>query len=144
MAGEDSAASGHRTAPHTADLRIEAWAPTREGCVAEAMIGLVDAFADRAGVPPIGERAADIGPAADPDLLVAALDEVIYRLDVAGELVLAADVTAGDGGRLRLRMTVGDAGRAEPVGAVPKAVSLHGLRLAEDSGAWTCAVTVDV
>ncbi|GAA4078605.1 MULTISPECIES: archease [Actinomadura] len=144
MAGETNAASGHRTVPHTADLRIEAWAPTREGCVAEAVAGLVDAFADRAGVPPLGEREAEVGPAADADLLVAALDEVIYRLDVAGELVLAADVTARDGDRLRLRLTVGDVSRAEGTGAVPKAISLHGLRFAEDSGTWACAVTVDV
>ncbi|GAA4136238.1 archease [Actinomadura keratinilytica] len=144
MAGETNAASGHRTAPHTADLRIEAWAPTREGCVAEAVAGLVDAFADRSKVPPLGVREAEIGPAADADLLVAALDEVIYRLDAAGELVLAADVAARDGDRLRLRLTVGDARRAEATGAVPKAASLHGLSFAERHGTWACAVTVDV
>ena len=36
---------GHRTVPHTADLRVEAWAPTREECLAEAVRGLVDSFA---------------------------------------------------------------------------------------------------
>ena len=84
------------------------------------------------------------GHYADRRLLVAALDEVIYRLDAAGELVLAADVAARDGDRLRLRLTVGDARRAEATGAVPKAASLHGLSFAERHGTWACAVTVDV
>ena len=39
------AGRGHRTVPHTADLRVEAWAPTREACLAEAVRGLVDRFA---------------------------------------------------------------------------------------------------
>jgi hypothetical protein len=38
--------TGHRTLPHTADIRIEAWAPGREQCIAEAVRGMVDTFAD--------------------------------------------------------------------------------------------------
>lgn len=37
---------GHRTVPHTADLRIEAWAPTAELCIAEAVRAMVWGFAD--------------------------------------------------------------------------------------------------
>ena len=48
------AGRGHRTVPHTADLRIEAWAPTREECLAEAVRGLVDSFAVVAPQPPQG------------------------------------------------------------------------------------------
>jgi SHS2 domain-containing protein len=44
--------AGHRTVPHTADLRIEAWAATREECLAEAVRGLVGSFAAVAGVQP--------------------------------------------------------------------------------------------
>ncbi len=35
---------GHRTVPHTADLRIEAWAPTRDGCIRQAVLGTVESF----------------------------------------------------------------------------------------------------
>jgi hypothetical protein len=35
--------SSHRSVPHTADALIEAWAPSREQCVAEAV--------DRGGCP---------------------------------------------------------------------------------------------
>ena len=31
--------------PHTADLRIEAWALTRDGCVKPAALGTVESFA---------------------------------------------------------------------------------------------------
>ncbi len=40
---------GHRNVPHTADLRIEAWGPTREDCIAEALRGLVESFAEMHG-----------------------------------------------------------------------------------------------
>ena len=33
---------GHRSVPHTADLRIEAWAPTRDGCIRQAVLGAVE------------------------------------------------------------------------------------------------------
>jgi SHS2 domain-containing protein len=36
--------SGHRSVPHTADLRIEAWAPTRDGCIRQAVLGTVASF----------------------------------------------------------------------------------------------------
>lgn len=32
--------------PHTADLRIEAWAPTRDGCIRQAVLGTVESFLD--------------------------------------------------------------------------------------------------
>jgi hypothetical protein len=34
-------AAGHRGVPHTADLRIEAWAPSRDGCIRQAVLGTV-------------------------------------------------------------------------------------------------------
>ena len=37
---------------YEADLRIEAWAPTREGCLAETVRGLVSSFANVAGAAP--------------------------------------------------------------------------------------------
>ena len=44
--------AGHRTVPHTADLRIEAWAVTCEECLAEALRGLVGSFAAVVGRQP--------------------------------------------------------------------------------------------
>ena len=46
------AAQGYRTVPHTADLRIEAWAESRDECVAEALRGLIASFADISDMRP--------------------------------------------------------------------------------------------
>jgi SHS2 domain-containing protein len=139
------AGQGHRTVPHTADLRIEAWAPTREECLAEAVRGLVDSFVDAAGVRPRRTAGRHLAAGSDEDLLVAVIDEVIYRLDADGEVPVAVAVQrVGDGG-IDLVVSLADVDTVEIVGAAPKAASLHELRCAPDpAGQWACSVTVDV
>ncbi|MFI7428017.1 archease [Micromonospora sp. NPDC049836] len=135
---------GHRNVPHTADVRFEAWAPDREGCVAEAVTALVDSFVDATGVTPEAETGYRAPPADDPDLLVAVLDEVIFRLDTEGAVPLATEVRpAGDGGLL-VRWQVASTDAVQAIGAVPKAVALHELRFGRDDAGWSCAVTLDV
>lgn len=130
--------------PHTADVRIEAWAPDREGCVAEAVTALVDTFVDATGVAPEAETTHRVPPGDDPDLLAGVLDEVIFRLDTEGKIPLATQVLpAGDGGLL-VRWRVAGTDTVEAIGAVPKAVSLHELRFGPDGAGWSCAVTLDV
>jgi protein archease len=136
---------GHRTVPHTADLRIEAWAPTREECLAEALRGLVDSFAAVAGVPPLRTARRHLAADSDEDLLVAAVDEVIYRLDADGVIPVTVEVTRAHDGGVDLVLSLADIGEVETVGAAPKAASLNDLRCAADpAGRWSCGVTVDV
>ncbi|MFB6392882.1 archease [Polymorphospora lycopeni] len=134
---------GHRSVPHTADVRVEAWAPARERCVAEAVAGLVGSFAEVPADSAGQTVEFRVDPGTDEDMLVAVLDEVIFRMDTEGRLPASADVAAVDGGfEVRLRMA--DPDRIEVVGAVPKAVSLHELRFAPGADGWSCAVTLDV
>ncbi|TWJ29133.1 SHS2 domain-containing protein [Micromonospora sagamiensis] len=128
--------------PHTADVRVEAWAPTREECVAEAVAALVECFADPGGAAPTGTGGFDVPAGRDEDLLVGVLDEVVFRLETEGTLPVATEVS-GDGG-LRVRWRTVGTDAVELVGAVPKAVSLHGLRFDRDATGWSCAVTLDV
>jgi SHS2 domain-containing protein len=131
--------------PHTADLRIEAWGPTREVCIAEAVRGLVESFADvsDAGCHHAIERHLTAG--ADADLLAAAIEEVIYRLDTGGEIPVAVEVGRSADGGIDLALRVVDASTVEIIGATPKAASLSGLACAPDApGEWSCAVTIDV
>ncbi|MFI7519619.1 archease [Micromonospora globbae] len=141
---EQPAERGHRCVPHTADVRIEAWAPTREDCVAEAVTALVETFTDTAGARPGAEREFAAPAGDDADLLVSVLDEVIFRMDTADELPLTTEVTDDGSGGLRVRWRVTGTADVELVGAVPKAVSLHELRFGPDTGGWSCAVTLDV
>ncbi|TDC37113.1 archease [Micromonospora sp. 15K316] len=141
---EQPAQRGHRCVPHTADVRIEAWAPTREECVAEAVTALVETFTDTAGARPGPEREYETPPGENEDLLVTVLDEVIFRMETADELPLTTDVTEEGRGGLRVRWRVTGTDGVELIGAVPKAVSLHELRFGPDGGGWSCAVTLDV
>jgi SHS2 domain-containing protein len=136
---------GHRSVPHTADLRIEAWGPTREECIAEALRGLVETFAE---VRELGHRRASerhLTAGSDADLLAAAVEEVIYGVDTGGEIPAAVEVRRAPDGGIDLTLRVVDAGTVEIIGAAPKAASFSGLICAAAaSGRWSCAVTVDV
>ena len=138
------AAQGYRTVPHTADLRIEAWAESRDECVAEALRGLIASFADISDVQParVLERLMTAG--SDADLLAAAADEVIYILDVEGEIPVSVQVRpAGTG--IVVVLALARAKAAEITGAVPKAVSFYGLRCELDAtGRWSASMTIDV
>jgi predicted alpha-1,2-mannosidase len=135
--------SGRRALPHTADLRIEAWAPTREQCIAEAVQGVVESFADTSTCAETSTRESHVTGDRDEDLLAWVLDEVIYRMETAGEIPAGVQVSAAEGGVL-VGFVMTDVQSARTVGAVPKAVAPHELRLACGPTGWTCSVTLDV
>ena len=139
------AGQGHRIGPQMADLRVEAWAPTREACLAEAVRGLVDSFAVVAGARPYRTAERHLTADSDADLLVAVMDEIIYWLDAGGEVPVSVAVRrAGDGG-VDLALSLAGVDSTEITGAAPKAASLHELRCAPDEdGQWSCSVTIDV
>ncbi|MDT0317262.1 MULTISPECIES: archease [unclassified Streptomyces] len=135
---------GHRGVPHTADLRVSAWGPTREECLTQAVRGVVESFADpSSGARAPRRRHTEIHADDDPELLVALMDDVVYRLDTAGEVPVDVDLDPIPGG-LRVAYRMADADDLEPVGAAPKAVTLHDLALGRGPAGWTCSVTLDV
>jgi SHS2 domain-containing protein len=138
------AGQGYRTVPHTADLRIEAWAQSRNECVTEALRGLIASFADISEVQParILERLMTAG--SDADLLAAAADEVIYILDAEGEIPVSVQVRPAGAG-IVVVLALARAECVEITGAVPKAVSFHELRCEPDpTGRWSASMTIDV
>ena len=143
---------GHRTVPHTADLRIEAWAGSCEECVAEALRGLIDSVADVRGA--VATRAAEceltgVSPA---DLLASAAEEIIYILDTAGQVPVSVQVRPAGHPRqqqpaasIAVTLELANASAVEFVGAAPKGVSFHRLACEPDaSGRWSATMTVDV
>ncbi len=136
---------GHRSVPHTADLRIEAWGPTREDCIAEAVRGLVESFAGLSATAQQRSVMCHLEAGGDADLLAAAVEEVIYHLDTDGLIPAGVQASQAADGGIDLVLRGVDAATAEIIGAVPKAASLSGLTCAPDaSGRWLCAVTIDV
>ncbi|MFW6091079.1 MAG: archease [Actinomycetota bacterium] len=137
------ASQGHKVVSHTADVRVEAWGPSREVCIAEAVLGMVEAFVDTESLHPDSVRYRRLDETDNEDLLIGVLDEVIYLLDT--EEVVPVDVELEpDGNGIEVRFAVVDAGGALQTGAVPKGVSFHGLRFGPGAGGWSCSVVVDV
>ncbi|MFF4603236.1 archease [Streptomyces sp. NPDC001339] len=134
---------GHRSVPHTADLRVEAWGPTREVCLAQAVRGVCESFLDLAGAVGVRRRDVVIRADTDEDLLVALLEEVVYWLDTQNEAPVEAELTAVRGG-LRAGLSMADVGALPVTGAAPKAVTLHELTFARGPDGWHCSVTLDV
>lgn len=143
MTGRRRGAAGHRTLPHTADLIVEAWGPTRVACLAQAVRGLVAAFADVAGVTATGSVAVAVAGADDEQLLVRLLEEVVYAVEVGGVVPVDVRLEERDGG-LAGALQVAPVEAVEVVGPIPKAVTWHGLRVGRDADGWSCRVTVDV
>jgi SHS2 domain-containing protein len=136
--------SGHRLMPHTADLTVTSWAPSREECLVEAVHGLVDSFADTGGVGPVRRVPFSCSAGPDTEVLVRLLEEVIYLLDTADVVPVHVVAARSSGGGLTGHFDVADRGAVRPVGPAPKAVTRHHLSLASDAGTWRCSVTVDV
>jgi SHS2 domain-containing protein len=136
-------ASGHRTLPHTADLALEAWAPTRTGCIAEAVQALVESFADvRAAIPDQAVTRC-YQEATGQDLLVGVLNDVIYQAEVHSRVPVDVSVT-DPAGTVDVRFAAAPLDQVEVTGPLPKAVTLHELSFARVDGQWRCHVTVDI
>lgn len=81
----------------------------------------------------------------DADLVAAAVEEVIYSLDTRSEIPVAVAARRAVDGGIDLTLHLAGLDQVEITGAVPKAAALSGLRCGrEESGRWSCAVTIDV
>ncbi|GLX02743.1 archease [Microtetraspora sp. NBRC 16547] len=138
---------GHRAVPHTADIALEAWADSREECLAEAVLALVETFADFGEAVPDDSVMIALAEETDEELLVTLLDEVVYLVEVAGRVAVDVSVDERTGvteGQVEMRLATVPVETVVQVGALPKAVTLHGLRFGREAGMWHAHVVVDV
>lgn len=135
---------GHRSLPHTADVIVEAWGPDLAACCEEAVAALVETYAHPGTGTMVGERAVHVTASNDTDMIVGLLDEVVFALDVAEGIPVAARVQAGGDGGLDARLALADPASVEPAGAVPKAISRSGLDVTRRPHEVRCWVLVDV
>jgi SHS2 domain-containing protein len=89
-------------------------------------------------------RRARITGAGDEDLLAALLDEVVFRVEVDGEVPVDAEARATGDGVLEVRLAVAPLAEVEITGAAPKGVSWGDLRVGPRADGWCCAATIDV
>ena len=141
---------GHRALPHTADVILQAWAPTRRGCLHEAVLALIDSFVGSAGRNGTAAAAAArpvpfrVGPGEDTEQLLELLGEALYVIDALGVVPVDVELRPTQDGGLEGVFTTVSADAVEVVGAVPKAVAYSDLVLAQTGGLWRCRFTVDV
>ncbi len=138
-----AAGRGHTIRAHTADEILEAWGPTREACLEEAVLGLVSTVADVDGVGWSWHRAVELA-GTDEELLVALLEEVIFDLDTSGELPVRVLVRPHADGVVA-HLWLAHLARVTARGATPKGVAYSQLTMREERpGRWRCRVTIDV
>lgn len=141
--GPGPADAGFRLDPHTADELVEAWGPTAEACLAQAVRGLVATFADVGGATPSGQvvlRSTSTGP----DLLIEVLEEVIALVDSEGRVPVDVEVRAAlDATVVTFHVAALEA--VELGSAAPKAVAWSRLHFDRDAdGTWRATAIIDV
>lgn len=109
------------------------------------MEALVEIFAevDRA-VTAASVFPVSAAPAADCDLLVSVLEEVIFATDVLGSVPVRFHLADTEDGGVAGDMEIADKRDVVLVGPIPKAVSYHGLEMTEHEGTWQCRAVIDV
>jgi SHS2 domain-containing protein len=122
---------------------LEAWGPDLPACCEEAVAALASVYLDTGG-DEVDRRSLRLAPAADEDVLVDVLDEVIFTLDTADGVPVGAEIRAVDDGGLEVDLILADPATVAPTGAVPKAVSLSELSVRAERGCVRCRFLVDV
>jgi SHS2 domain-containing protein len=136
--------AGHRVLPHTADVIVEAWAPSRSSCLEELVRGIVETFAETRDVATTREIPLEVGAADDDDVVVALLDDVCYLLDADGLVVADVALDEGDDGTFEGTFFVAPVDAVVQTGAAPKGISRSDLQFARDGPLWRGRVIVDV
>ncbi|MGH9030084.1 MAG: archease [Acidimicrobiales bacterium] len=114
------------------------------GCLTEAMMALVEVFAEVGDTPISRVMPVSVQSSPDRDLLISLLEEEIYTVEVFGVVPARFHLHETDDGAVAGDMEVVDASEVELVGPVPKAVAYHGLEFAQEGGTWRCRAVVDV
>jgi SHS2 domain-containing protein len=142
---QDGTVEGVQAKEHTADSRIEVEAASLGECLARAAAGMFSqVWALPKGPLPERKTAIELSAESPDDLLVAWLQELLYRSEVEGVFFYRFDVEASDG-RLRATATgVPLTDEVEEVGPLVKAVTRHGLHVGEAGGRWRAKVVFDI
>jgi len=119
---------------------VEAWAPERAACFAEAMCALVATFASVPEMVAFDTLAVSAGPGNDRDIVTALLEEVLNVADVFGLIVVRAHLADTEDGGVAGDMEVVAAEEVAltapaPIGLSPGTAEIH-----RRAGSWQCRV----
>ena len=137
---------GVRFIEHTADVGIEVRATTLAGCFVRAAAGMFACFTAPSGRAPTSDvlQVEVMGENLE-DLLVAWLEELLYRSEVQGLAFHEFSVSELTKTHVRGSARGVRFGRgAQTTGPAVKAVTRHGLEVAHEDGFWQARVIFDV
>ena len=135
---------GHHRRPHTADVCIEAWAPTAGECYDELVAALVELFADVGGAAGGEARRFEVGPGTPEELVVLLLEEVLAIVDIDGLVVRATTVDQNEGDQLSGTLLLVPLHAVEATGPVAKGISFEDLSFQAHGEQWRGRAIVDV
>jgi SHS2 domain-containing protein len=131
--------------PDTADVIVEAWAPTRSGCLEEVVRGVVETFADVRGAAAAREIPVEVGSASDEEVVVALVDDVCHLLNADGLVVVDVSLEEEEeDADFSGTLFVAPVDAVVATGAAPKGVSRSELSFGRDGSLWRARVLVDV
>jgi SHS2 domain-containing protein len=137
-----------RPIEHTADLGIEVEAASREELFADAARGLYETVLELAPAPPLTSGEVELSAPALDLLLVAWLEELLFRLDAHYEVWLRCSVTLDEstsGWALRAELAGGPLDpRRDAFKVQVKAITYHGLEVARHEAGWRARVLFDI
>lgn len=129
--------------PHTSEAAVRAEGRSFGALCVNAARGLRALWGLRAGAPGRPERlvfAADT----PEEVLVAWLEEVVFRLSARRRVLSSARASAAPGGALEVTARWRRLEAAERPRLEVKAATYHGLRVRRRGGRWTATVVFDV
>jgi SHS2 domain-containing protein len=133
---------------HTADVGIEVRSATLEALFVDAAAGFCDAITEVARIGGDEERTFEVDAAGLDLLLVAWLEELLFRFDTIGVLYPRGETRVegrGDSWSLRARMRGERFDPARhPLKVQVKAVTYHALEVARDEQGWRARVIFDI
>lgn len=128
---------------HAGDLRIEAWAASREACIAEAVDALVDSFLGPSRPAASARSSFEVAGDTDTEMLKAVLRQVIVGLRER-EQVPVATAVAATGQGLQVACRIISAASVLPASAIPKSVSGRGALCQQFASGWWCTARIDL
>ena len=133
---------------HTGDIGVALVGRTVDELFASAAAAFSDAITPLVAIEPRRPEELDVAAPELDLLLVDFLSELLYRFDTRAWLVREAqvEVRERDGGWALAGTLLGERHdpQRHPIKILIKAVTYHGLQVAEHDGTWTARVVFDI
>lgn len=134
----------YRFLSHTADVGLEATAPSFTGLVETLAAGMFALIADIRPCVPEREITVTVAAETPEELVVDALSDLLYRSEVDDIVFCEFEALQADDGALTVTARGVDAVAAPLTGAPVKAVTYHDLDLRSAGSTWYARVFFDV